>query len=373
MEVKRDIKGLLFFLAVIIALVTMQWQIWLGDKLTIIHACYVLFLFGSFLFFRDIARYKVSTAFAFVSLAFSSAGVSYLKQHSSIISAFLIPWIALSALKYLRFKHPKFIFYIIIMIGVNIPCYYSIFSGAAVSANPPTADFLTLLTPYWFILHFIDSEYMSASFLYIGLIPLLFAVTGACLSKDRHRPAFIFAVLLIIFLMLAFHIYQIAILFIFCLTYFVCMGFDVIFDSVHKKRTGYYRTFLVLSIIIISAISISVNYSLFDSFFNTTDRYVVMGGLVIDFYSIAVGAVSASNLNILLFIAGSIIILYVLRQEKMNLRLKYFAIICFIIADLLLFNFDIIKFITMPTGSPEDLSARGFVNNEGPKTYEINR
>lgn len=227
---------------------------------------YIIFICGCYLFFRYVSKYKISALIAFITITFSTCSISYLRQHAFLLAFYLIPWILLYILKFLEQRQPKFLVFIAFFLGIAFYSYQSMFIICSASillltifltkgldkfklktfsidskfalgaffiffllvlnllpayftykfdvvplariyeapagAHSFIPDFFNLLTPYWIILHFFNWNFMSESFLYIGLLPLLFLVLGLCFSKHKYKPGFILTAVIIALLML---------------------------------------------------------------------------------------------------------------------------------------------------------------------------
>ena len=397
---------------------------------------YIIFICGAYLFFRYISKYKISALIAFITLSFSSLGTSYLRQHAFILAFYLLPWILLSIFKFLEQRNPKFLLCLALLLGIALRSYHSMFIivsitilltclfltkglpkpklkelfrnyklsfGAffiflllTISLLPiyslytygivPTvqifeaplgafafpADFFNLLTPYSFILHFFNWNYMSESFLYIGLIPLLLAIIGLWFSRHKYKWGFILTTVIVAFLMLGdnyfvyflFHkffpffsiirnMHTFGPFFIFCMVYFTCLGTDVIFESVYISKIRFYKGSVVFFFAaLICLLALFVNSYTFNTFPSIAKKYHILKGYLSltsakELRSSLDYSFYKSELNILLFVVGSIIIFSLLKKSKININIKYFAVIFFVLADLLLFHRTVYRVVTM--------------------------
>lgn len=227
---------------------------------------YVIFILGSYFFFRYIAKYKLSALIATITITFSSLGVTYLRQQGYILPFYLVPWILLTIMKYLEQGHIGSLIGLAFLLGIMLPSQHSMFPivflfilclslvltkglprpqwkivrehyrvvfasifilflltvnslpvylkyiqdviptvrifEAPLAASASPADFFNLVIPYSFIFHFFNWYYMSDAFLYIGLIPLLLCFLGIYFSKEKHKMGFLITALTIALLML---------------------------------------------------------------------------------------------------------------------------------------------------------------------------
>lgn len=397
---------------------------------------YLIFITGSYLFFRYIAKYKISAFIAFVALSFSSFSTAYLRQHAFLLTFYLLPWILLYIFKFLEEQDAKFLLWLAFFLGISLPSYHSMFIivsiaillislfftkglpalrikaflknyklalsalfiflllvvnllpqylqysraivptarlyEAPLAANLLRADFFNLFAPYSFLLHFFNWNYMSESFLYIGLVPFLFAIIGIVFSRHKYKWGFILTTIITIFLMLG-YIYPLLCkifpffsiirnmrtlgpFFIFCLTYFTCIGTDVIIDSFYKSKTvSYIRpvVYLIISICILAVLinnhiiniyqSLIMQYNILNGYLSPTTMYLVR---------MLINSFLQSYINVLLFAVGSIIIFYLLlKRPKINKNILYFVITSFMLIDLLSYNHAVYKVVTMPRSS----------------------
>ncbi len=97
------------------------------NSLTIYHydllSRYLIFISGSYVFFRRVAKYRFSAFFAFITLSFSALCSSYLKQHAFILSFYTLPWILFFSFKFLEER------------GATPLLWLSFFLGAALSTS----------------------------------------------------------------------------------------------------------------------------------------------------------------------------------------------------------------------------------------------
>ena len=401
---------------------------------------YIIFICGGYLFFRHAAKYKISAFIAFISLSFSSLSVSYLKQHAFILAFYLMPLILLSILKFLEQQKTKFFFSTVFLLGIMLPSYHSmyiissifvllmciflsralpklkfntffkdyklrlgglfIFILLTIRLGPlyltytrnviPTVrifeiphgaysfptDFFNLLAPYSFMLHFSSWYPMSESFLYIGLIPLFFAVIGLCFSRHRYKLGFLFTAIIIELLMLGdgypvyglftkfFPFFSIirnmhtfGVFYIFCLIFFTCIGTDVIMDWMHASKIKSYKMPIIFSVGFISLLSLLINNHLLSLFLPlikicssfTGNSILFIKGSSETFFAIYF----RSMLNVFIFIVGSVIIFILLPRQRVKVTIKYSVIIFFILIDLLMASQAIFKFTTMPRNNTE--------------------
>lgn len=233
---------------------------------------------------------------------------------------------------------------------------------APLAAYSFPADFFNLFAPYSFIIHFFNWFTMSEAFLYIGLIPLFFAVVGLFYSRNRHKTGFAIASVIIALLMLGprflvssiftnfFPFFKIirnthifGTFFIFCLAYFVCIGADVISELAEKSELGRYkRKFILIAILIGEAAFLINNYVLINyepvirQFQARYENLFPIEGQ--DFTLPPKEIFSWSYYNIFLFIASIAGIFIVIEKPKVSLKFKYFVIISLMLIDLLIFN-----------------------------------
>lgn len=246
---------------------------------------------------------------------------------------------------------------------------------APFAAHSFPADFLNLLTPYSFILHFFNWYYVSESFLYIGLIPLFLAIFGMGFSRHKYKWGFIITILLTMSLMLGYrsplylffnkffpffsiirNTHTFGPFFIFCLVYFTCIGSDVIFEAAFKSRLKFYKIpYFFLGVLIcffawlINANTISL------SNFLTLKYHILLGYLA--YMNDALKAtlqdsLSLSDSNLIFFVIGIPLIFILLNFKKINIKTKYTLILFFIIVDLALFNSNVYNFVTLPRITP---------------------
>ena len=393
---------------------------------------YLFFISGSYLFFRLVAKYRFSAFVAFMTLSFSALCSSYLKQHAFILSFYLLPWILLFTFKFLEERNSISLVWLAFFWGVALSSYHAMFLivsvvlllicfflskgftflkkggflkerkfvSAAVliflllSVNLlsvfwsytrdtiPTvrlfeapypaysypADFSNLFTPYSFIIHFFNWFYMSESFLYIGLIPLFFAIVGLFYSRHRYRTGFALTALIIALLMLGprfivsslfsnffpffkaiRNTHTFGTFFIFCLACLVCLGVDTVTELAENSALGRYRKKFILIVVVISEIVFLINNNMLINYEPALRQFQAH----CDNPSLLVGQNFVtppkeiffwSYYNVFLFIASITIILIMIGRPKVGLKSRYFAIISLILVDLVIFNLKIYKF-----------------------------
>lgn len=79
---------------------------------------YLIFISGSYLFFRRLAKYRFSAFFAFITLTFSALCSSYLKQHGFILCFYTLPWVLFFSFKFLEEKQAMSFFWLSCFLGV---------------------------------------------------------------------------------------------------------------------------------------------------------------------------------------------------------------------------------------------------------------
>lgn len=396
---------------------------------------YLIFTCGSYLFFRSVAENKASAFIAFLSIAFSSLFTSYLRQHAFILTFYLFPWVLLFSLKFLEKRNPGLFFVFAFLFGIVMLSYHSVFVLFALvflllclrltNGLPPLnfkslfktsrvlvissilffllifnlwpvflqykydvvptvrmfeaptaacsfpADFLVLVAPYTFITHFFNWNYISESFLYIGLFPLLLALLGLQFSRHKYKWGFVFASAILVFLMMGmnYFIYPMlckimpffkiirnthtfSFVFIFYLGYFVCLGADVVFHWVRRSRVRFYMWPLILYTGLIMLLAWMANTFIIQTFPRLIQSYQILYGynapLTDDMAGIIVNYFFKSKLNILFFAitSTSVFSLLMPKKPKISFSVKYFAIIAFIFVDLLLYHFSVYGLVT---------------------------
>lgn len=107
------------------------------DTLTVYHYDllfrYLIFICGSYFFFRRVAKYKFSAFLAFIALSFSTLCSSYLKQHAFILSFYLLPWILLYTFKFLEEESPLSLIWLAFLWGVAFSSYQAMYLISSVS------------------------------------------------------------------------------------------------------------------------------------------------------------------------------------------------------------------------------------------------
>lgn len=409
---------------------------------------YLIFISGGYVFFRRISKYKFSAFVAFIVLSFSALCSSYLKQHAFILPFYLLPWVLLFTFKFLEEKNPISLIWLAFLWGIALSSYHAMYLivsvfvllaclllsrglvlpekgdllkgrrvilaslfifllltvnllpvflsytrdtiptarlfEAPLAAYSYPADFFNLFAPYSFVIHFFNWFYMSEAFLYIGLIPLFFAVVGLFYSRDRHKTGFAVASVIIALLMLGpkfpvlslfsnlfpfFNIirntHTFSTFFIFCLAYFVCVGTDVIAGLAEKSELGRNkRKFFLIAILIGEAAFLINNHVLINyepvlrQFQARYDNlYPVVGQ---DFSLPPKEMFFQSYYNVLFFIVSITGIFIAIEKQKASLRFKYSAIIALILADLVIFNLGIYRFQTKERADISSLPKGGF-------------
>ncbi|MBM3253375.1 MAG: hypothetical protein FJZ16_03905 [Candidatus Omnitrophica bacterium] len=395
---------------------------------------YVIFTLGSYLFFRYVARYKISAIISFIILTFSSLATSYLRQHAFMLAFYLSPWILLSLIKFLE-GHNKAILWAAFFLGIAIYSYHSMFvvlsvtilvlcilvsSGfqnfnykllfkncrfiigaclififlsanlipvykaytndvvptvriyeAPLAARSFPADFFNLLTSYSFILHFFNWNYMSESFQYIGLIPILFLIIGILYSNHRYKVGFMIASIITALLMLGdnYFIYPFLhrflpifsiirnthtfnIFFIFCLLYFVCIGLDVIVEATLEARIETYRKPIFLLTFLVLFLALLLIGNLFRILPSLIRSYQILEGYLMpvtkEMEDMIIKFLFKSSLNLFLFATSSVVMFFILKIRIINVNVKYITITGLILIDLFLFNKTVFEFVTMP-------------------------
>ncbi|MFA4853823.1 MAG: hypothetical protein WC616_00540 [Candidatus Omnitrophota bacterium] len=81
---------------------------------------YLIFIWGSYIFFRRVAKYRFSAFLAFVTLSFSALCSSYLKQHGFILCFYTLPWILFFSFKFLEEREPVSLLWFCFLFGVAL-------------------------------------------------------------------------------------------------------------------------------------------------------------------------------------------------------------------------------------------------------------
>ncbi|MFH0731391.1 MAG: YfhO family protein [Candidatus Omnitrophota bacterium] len=395
----------------------------------------MIFIAGAYTFFLSVAKYRLSAVIAFVSLSFSSLATAYLKQNSLILSSYLFPWILWSTLKFLTEYRLRFLVYLTFFSGIALSSYhgaYVILSLAVVLAClfltkglsvrkvfafkkgiiyvlgalfylclltlnifvvyltykndvVPTsrlfeaplaapaffADFLNLFIPYSFALHFFNWHFMSESFLYIGLIPLVFVCIGLIYSHHPYKRGFAFACVVIALIMLNdnTHLFTLCCkilpffsairntltfgpFFIFCLIVLECFGLDIFFEKTFLSQINSFIRPIYLIVIGIGYFAILANRQLIRVYPLIITPYNILK----DYATITTKALTSfleplfyqSDVNSCIFILGSSIIFFAFTKPQIRMSLKVFFLILFIFVDLSLFHQVVLSFVTMP-------------------------
>lgn len=277
------------------------------------------------------------------------------KDHKMIVIGFLI-----------------FLFLIINLCPVFLTYKYDViptvrmFEAPAAASSYP-ADFLVLVAPYVFITHFFNWDYMSESFLYIGLFPLLLVFLGLQFSKHKYKWGFILASVILIFLMMGKHYFLYPVIckmmpffkiirnthtfgfiFIFYLTYFVCIGSDVLLNWIHSSQVKLYRLPIMLFTVLIVFMAWLANAHICESFPSLIRSYHILYGynapLTDNLVLVILDYFFKAKLNILLFIitCACIFSLLMINRLKSRFGIKYLIIVIFIAFDLLLFHYSML-------------------------------
>jgi len=409
---------------------------------------YLIFISGSYLFFRRVAKYKISAFVAFITLTFSALCSSYLKQHGFVICYYQLPWILLFTFKFFEEKDRGSLLWLAFLWGITIYTGYhamymvssvtillvgiylskgfvfakedgfvtkrKFFIGAILiflllsanllpvfwtytSSTVPTvkmfeaplgapsypADFFSLLAPYSFWMHllmlyFSSAIPMSESFLYIGLIPIFFAIVGLFYSRHRYKIGFAFSLGLTTLLMLGpkffvmklfsdfFPFFSIirnthifGAFFIFCLVYFTCIGVDVVLELAKNIGLSRYRFRFILIAFIISAGAFLITYYVLRNYLLVLHEYPdvcenISSLIKQDLATMLKGMFLRSYYNAFLFIISIVIIFYIIEKAKINLKVKYFVIISLILIDLI--NFNLVMYYGLTTAQRIDMS-----------------
>lgn len=396
---------------------------------------YIIFICGGYFFFKHIAKYKISALIAFITLSFSSLCTSYLRQHGFILIFYLFPWILLSICKFLDKRDGKALLWLVFFLGLACCSIHALFIVSAVviflvclflskglprprlkilfenykivlialfiflllminlvpaylqfkqdiiptvrifeaplAAKSFPADFINLVTPYSFLLHFFNWFYVSESFLYIGLIPLLFAIIGLRFSHNKYKVSFMLATAIIGLLMLGenYFIYPLfsnffpffstvrnmhifGTVFVFCLVCFTCLGLDVLSEWIDRSEIMSRKGTLAFLVVSICFLALLLNSNAINSFRFIIGKYQIISGYLTavneEFVAALKNSFYKSNLNVLLFGVGAVTIFSLLTKPNVKIKFKYFVIICFILVDLLLYNHSVYKVVTMP-------------------------
>ncbi|MDD5072233.1 MAG: YfhO family protein [Candidatus Omnitrophica bacterium] len=413
------------------------------NTLTVYHydllVRYLIFISGSYFFFRLVAKYKFSAFAAFITLSFSVLYSSYLKQHGLILCFYQLPWIVFLTFKFLEKKDPVLLLWLALFWGVTVYSGYHavyILSSVAVllasvflskglafpkgggfmekrgiafaaiaiflllsanlipaflayvkdtvpsvrlfeapmAANSLPADFFTLFAPYSFALHFeqlyFNSIPMSESFLYIGLIPLFFAIVGLLYSRQRYRVGFAATLCITALLMLGprflvskflldfipfFNIVRnthiFGTFFIFCLVYFTCLGVDVVLGLAENSALKRYEKRFLLIAAVIGAAAFFITRYVLENYAaplqEFPERYKELSLIAgQDLAAMLTSIFCRSYYGALLFIVSIAVVFYVIGKPKAGLKFKYFTLISLILIDLLVFNLVMYGFTT---------------------------
>jgi len=243
------------------------------------------------------------------------------------------------------------------------------------------ADFLGLFSPYYFLcyfLHIVPEKIIpeiSESFLYIGLLPLLFSLIGLFFSRHRYKFGFLITVVTVGLLMLGgktpvyglfvrffpffsivrnMHIF--GPFFLFCLCYFVCIGVDVVCETLilpakkfSKKAFWIVFIFLCLAALISTILLVFRLQKVNLAIAPIIEAYKVSMPLELEkLRSVYSSYQVRSFLNITFFILSSGIIFFIFKKTKINLLLKYGLLILFILIDLISFNHIFYRYTTYP-------------------------
>jgi len=79
---------------------------------------YLIFISGSYIFFRHIAKFRFSAFFAFITLSFSALCSAYLKQHGFILCFYTLPWILFFSFKFLEERGAMPLLWLSFFLGV---------------------------------------------------------------------------------------------------------------------------------------------------------------------------------------------------------------------------------------------------------------
>lgn len=144
--------------------------------------------------------------------------------------------------------------------------------------------------------------------------------------------------------------------FIFCLTCFTCMGTDAILDSFYKSKTISYIRPVAYLVILICVLALLINNHIINIHHSLIIPYNILKGYLspttIYLVKTLMNSFLQTYINMLLFAVGSIIIIYSLfKKQKINKNILFFAIISFMLTDLLFYNYAVYKVVTMPRSS----------------------
>lgn len=78
---------------------------------------YLIFISGSYIFFRRLAKYRFSAFFAFITLSFSAICSSYLKQHGFILCFYTLPWVLFLSFKFLEERSSMLLLWLFFFLG----------------------------------------------------------------------------------------------------------------------------------------------------------------------------------------------------------------------------------------------------------------
>jgi len=79
---------------------------------------YLIFISGSYVFFRRVAKYRFSAFLALITLSFSSLCTSYLKQSAFILPFYTLPWILFFAFRFLEERRPIWFLWLSLFLGM---------------------------------------------------------------------------------------------------------------------------------------------------------------------------------------------------------------------------------------------------------------
>ncbi|MFC1522315.1 YfhO family protein [Elusimicrobiota bacterium] len=229
-------------------------------------AMYLILITGTYALFRHLSTTKAGAFCGFLAVTMSSLGISYMWQSGYLGSIFAFPWIALYFFKFLETAKPVYlavflfifaiaaqsyhIMFSVTVLGILLICviacksipsltYHKLLPGkkilfaclgvffAIVIKNAAEAlylgdmtliqrtdvssrscafisDILILFAPYYERLFYYHSAkpVISEAVIYIGLVPLFFAVIGIFFSEHRYKRPILITTVLVLFLML---------------------------------------------------------------------------------------------------------------------------------------------------------------------------
>jgi len=237
--------------------------------------------------------------------------------------------------------------------------------------NSQPVDFLLLLAPYFAERYFnpIHIFHLNESIGYIGLIPLVFTVTGIWIARNRYKKSFLLALVILTIIMLGKNAYFTTIIdgvlpvfemirhtnlfifpFIFCMSYFTCIGFKTVWQIRDEAQLSSQLKKLrrIGFAIILGGISITLLFSLFhhitwkgliDSAFPALMEY--------DFKEFTKSR-SYTLLNVALFLLGGTLLYRCIKRQTLSRRIIFILFVFLIFLDLEMFDRFLFNYVTDP-------------------------